>query len=332
MADADVLSLGEDTSDNDFSGFLDQDIHNVNKKLNSKRKVLPKVTKIVKSKKTDKKSKKSSDKQQKSSDNANMSSDRIVNSSENILDITKLSQKDIASLRNLLGIEHVASEQVVSSEHVAGSGTLFPEYEDEVEVPYQRQVCASDDEQDYSNLNKGFSDALFCSDNNNNIVSCDNSDMEWDMPKLKTPVKGKPVCDSLAKLINVACSTPYETDVFLEKYKVPENCDHVTPPLVNQEIWKILDKKSHANDRLLVDIHNLVASGFAPIIKLADLLNSHISAEAKNCISYCLTILGQVQYHISVRRRYMIRPCLRKNIRAYVRCQCLSQLNYLGWI
>ncbi|KAH3781532.1 hypothetical protein DPMN_159363 [Dreissena polymorpha] len=44
----------------------------------------------------------------------------------------------------------------------------------------------------------------------------------------------------------------------------------------------------------------------------ADLLKSHISAEAETCISDCLTILGQVQYHISVRRRYMIRPCLKK--------------------
>ncbi|KAH3888045.1 hypothetical protein DPMN_012067 [Dreissena polymorpha] len=68
----------------------------------------------------------------------------------------------------------MASEHVVSSEHVAGSGTFVPEYEDEVEVPYQMQplraqVCASDDEQDYSNLNKGFSDALFGSDNNNRV-------------------------------------------------------------------------------------------------------------------------------------------------------------------
>lgn len=51
-----------------------------------------------------------------------------------------------------------------------------------------------------------------------------------------------------------------------------------------------------------------------PIIQLAEKLKPHIVAnsDAKALVSDSLTILGQVQYQLSVRRRYMIRPNLKK--------------------
>ena len=87
-----------------------------------------------------------------------------------------------------------------------------------------------------------------------------------------------------------------------------------TPPLVNQEIWKIMDKRAHLQDKALVDIQNLVAVGFAPIIRLADVLKGQIQGnpEVKSLLSDSLTVLGQIQYNLSVRRRYLIIPALKK--------------------
>jgi hypothetical protein len=103
----------------------------------------------------------------------------------------------------------------------------------------------------------------------------------------------------------------------LSKHKVPENCDRLFPPSINHEIYKILDKRARAQDKYLVDIQNLVATGMVPIIKLVDLLKSSLASkpEAKSLFSEAITLLGQVQFNLSLRRRYLIRPNLRKKYR-----------------
>lgn len=79
---------------------------------------------------------------------------------------------------------------------------------------------------------------------------------------------------------------------------------------MNNEVWKILNKQAQSNDRSIQDIQNLVATGITPIIKLAEVLKPQIrtNAEAKTLLSDSLTLLGQVQFQLSVR----IRPNLRK--------------------
>ncbi|XP_055957952.1 uncharacterized protein LOC130013222 [Patella vulgata] len=58
----------------------------------------------------------------------------------------------------------------------------------------------------------------------------------------------------------------------------------------------------------------LVATGIVPIVKLAELLKNQISDNdtAKRLISDSISLISQVQYHLSLRRRYLIRPCLKK--------------------
>ncbi|KAH3718290.1 hypothetical protein DPMN_061092 [Dreissena polymorpha] len=60
----------------------------------------------------------------------------------------------------------------------------------------------------------------------------------------------------------------------------------------------------------MVDIQNLAAVGIVPMIKFAELLKPQISSnsEARTLISDIMTIMGQVQYNLSLRRRYLIRP------------------------
>ncbi|XP_053402373.1 uncharacterized protein LOC123549154 [Mercenaria mercenaria] len=164
-----------------------------------------------------------------------------------------------------------------------------------------------------TDVNKQFSNALF-----NDSCNSDPDDGVWELPKLKIPEKGKAVSDTLAKLINVSCTQQCDIDSLLAKYKIPENCEMVNPPLVNQEIWKILDKKAHGQDKILVDIQNLAAIGFAPIIRLAEVFKGQIScnSEVKSLLSDALTVLGQIQYNLSVQRRYMIRPALKRKYAA----------------
>lgn len=93
---------------------------------------------------------------------------------------------------------------------------------------------------------------------------------------------------------------------------MPSNCELAIPPLVNQQIWKILDKTAHKNDKIMVDIQNLIAAGFGPVIRLAELMKNHLTPEAKTLLSDIMTILGQTRYNLSLRCRYLIRPSLKK--------------------
>ena len=126
----------------------------------------------------------------------------------------------------------------------------------------------------------------------------------WDLPKLKGPVKGPAIAQSLANLINATCTSQC----------VPENCDKLCSPMVNNEIWKIMNKRAQSYDKCFSDIQNLVATGVVPIIKLFELVKPHIvgNPEAKTLFSDVITLIGQVQYNLSLRRRYMIKPHLKK--------------------
>ena len=62
------------------------------------------------------------------------------------------------------------------------------------------------------------------------------------------------------------------------------------------------------------DIQPLLATGIIPIIKQSELLKSHISkhVQAKTRISDAITLLGQAQFNLSLRKRYTIRHYLKK--------------------
>ena len=105
-----------------------------------------------------------------------------------------------------------------------------------------------------------------------------------------------------------------ETEEIASRYKLPSNCDKFASPLVNLEIWNEITKKAQTYDQFLRDIQTLLAKGLIPVIKLAELLREQISQnnEAKTMISDAITLLGQTQFNLSLRRRYMIRPNLKK--------------------
>ena len=75
-----------------------------------------------------------------------------------------------------------------------------------------------------------------------------------------------------------------------------------------------MDKRAQSQDRGLVDIQNLVATGMISIIKLVEVLRPQLqgNAEVRTLIADALTLMGQIQFNMSVKRRYLIRPNLKK--------------------
>ena len=75
-----------------------------------------------------------------------------------------------------------------------------------------------------------------------------------------------------------------------------------------------MDKRSQTQDRSFAEIQNLVVASMIPILKVADLMMPQLTSnpEAKSLLADAITLMGQVQFNLSLRRRYMIRPTLKK--------------------
>ena len=224
-----------------------------------------------------------------------------------MVDLNNLSENDISKLRQKLGLVETHGHFDV---HKAPNLHVEVNSED---------ILLSGEENTASCANKAHDDslapskptlveALFGSNNESDTED------EWGLPKLKSIEKDKPIAQSLASLINTACTSLCDTESLMSKYKIPENCDKLTPPLVNNEVWKVLDKRARSYDRSFVEIQNLVATGMVPVIKLAEILKPYIvcNSEAKQMLSDVLTLMGQIQFNLSLRRRYLIRPNLKK--------------------
>jgi len=307
------------SSESHFSGFSDQSssdsdeselrvsrlrsaVHSVKKPDNSVKRSSDRPTQ----KSSDRQTYKSSDRpNQKSSDtgnqNAKISSKNLGKKSVHSesspgFDFSKLSSQDIQQLKSILG---VANE--IEDEPLGGRLEDMP------------NIHVNIDNDDIEPQEMDFSEALFGKEDVDNH-DLDYNDSEWELPKLKTPSKGKPVSQSLADLINTACVSQCDIDSFTGVYQIPENCDMAGPPSVNQEVWKTLSKRAHMQDKALVDIQNLVSVSLAQMIKLTDVLKSQmaVNKEAKKLSSDIFTVLGQIQYNLSIRRRYLIRPSLTK--------------------
>ena len=54
-------------------------------------------------------------------------------------------------------------------------------------------------------------------------------DLRWNLPKLKVPKKGEPISQSLAELINMACTSQCDTNDIVNKYNLPANCHKLAP-------------------------------------------------------------------------------------------------------
>lgn len=307
-----------DPNDSDFSGFDPVEIPLENVPVQKEKKgKKPKTTKNSTS------STAKSGSKTKNSQKASTSSTALSgNKNEKLFDLDSLTDYDIEKLRELLGFpEPYCEEENIN--YLFGDSLenlpnlhieLSPDSDEEQKSKSQKQGTKQPLQP--AALTENLINAMFDNPSEQTEKSdCNDSISElWDLPKLKVPEKGPAVSQSLANLINTACTSQCLTDTIQGKYKIPENCDKLISPMVNNEIWKILPKRAQTYDKSFSDIQNLVAAGMVPIMKLADILKPQIAAnqEAKTLFSDVITLMGQVQYHLSLRRRYLIRPQLKK--------------------
>ena len=225
-------------------------------------------------------------------------------------DIGNLSSNDILQLRELLGVSSVQNEGP-SVFDLYGDDTYNLNVEVDNDGPYS-DVEIVPSGAPAKPLNAQLRDALFSDDIQNKENEQMVDDIPWQLPKLKTPKKGESISASLASLINTACTSQCDVEDILTKYKLPSNCDYMSAPSVNPEIWSEISRKAQTYDKAFQDIQTLIAMGMIPVIKLIQLLKSKMSEEAQNLVSDTMVLLGQAQFNLSVRRRYMIRPFLKK--------------------
>ena len=282
--------------DEDFEGFLSDDLVESEHKLKMKS-----VVNVPKGKES-----KSKGQRKKTLDKGNLSN----------FDIMKLSQNDCDELRRKLGIVDTnvfQQSQFDSQSQVAGQSQI-----DNYSLGNLPNVHVQIDAADISDHEDGPMYKATKQMNMANALFDDEESVEgdsvWELPKLKVPEKGTDISQSLANMINVACTSQCETESLVAKYPVPGNCEKMYAPRVNSEIWTFMQSMHQTSDKSIAQTQNLIASGMTPIIKLAEVLKPQIkgNAEAKTLISDALTLLGQVQYNLSIRRRYMIRPALKK--------------------
>lgn len=330
----DVLSLvGDNDADSDFSGFDVEDLvcDEVTTKKKQKSSSKAKNSSNNSSSVT-KKKKLASEKENmpnvssaktssaKGSSTANPAKGKGLKSKKsNTMDLDNLSDSDIMKLKELLGFQdsYLPAEEEDLPYLFGDSLENLPNMHIEVD----NEECSDTEVIPMSSnenipprqaIDSQINGALFDSES---IKSSGNEDdFSWQLPKLKTPQKGEPISPSLASLINAACTSQCETDDIVSRYQLPSNCEKLAPPLVNAEIWNDMPKRAQTYDKSFRDIQSLIATGILPIIKLANLLKPQIksNAEAKTMIADALTLFGQAQYNLSLRRRYMIRPQLKK--------------------
>jgi len=311
----DELSLEEDT---EFSGFGSDECVSPVAPQKTLKSVVTNVTNKTKGKAVGTKSannkctiKSKVKKTDRNKSSASTSTCTNSKSSSNVLDFSKLSKQEIDNLKVALGLGSV--DVVTENDDIAQYGQNLDDLPN-IHVQFDHDHSDNDVELDYNNNNSknigaDFSAALFDGKDDNPT-----SEDFWDLPKLRAPEKGAAISQSLANLINTACSAQCDTDSIVAKYKLPENCVNLGAPLVNNELWKVLDKRARSQDRGMVEIQNLAATGIVPMIKLAEMFKTQISSspEARTLVSDIMTIMGQVQYNLSLRRRYMIRPNINK--------------------
>ena len=283
-----VLSL--DSSSSDFEGFDKDDIITPGPCIGAEIEVGNSIS-LNKPKKL-KSVVKKANKKVKPVSNANNKKHDKKNKKAGLLD--KLSERDIEILKGKLGLDNVDKE---NSQSFANIEVNWSENENCNDYESQRP--------DKNELEK----ALFGDSDDN-----ESEEDEWNLPQTYITEKGPSIDKSLAKLVNSACTTQSNVSDIIASYKIPDNCELLSPPSVNLDVWKILGKRGQTNDRLLVDIQNIVAAEMVAIVKLASVLKQHITGnkEAKGILSDLITLTGQTQFSLSLRRRHMCRPYLDK--------------------
>lgn len=137
--------------------------------------------------------------------------------------------------------------------------------------------------------------------------------------------RGPKINEKLADIANNRWTEKQEKEIVNErakKYKVPQNCEKVIVPRVNDEIWLKMPSNSRGNDCRLASIEKCVTASTAAILECAnDLLNAKKSKAKFNPdkmivkLTDAVSFLGHVNHELVDKRRKAIKPHLKEEYR-----------------
>lgn len=127
----------------------------------------------------------------------------------------------------------------------------------------------------------------------------------------------------LASSINKSFHNRLKSEKLKEKlttYVRPDNCEVLTVPRVNPEIWDLLDTQSKASDLKLSQPQKTIVAATVAITQAADKLLQSTTPENESMINEALKmqlnavgLLGSASFELSLKRRNAIKPKLSRD-------------------
>ncbi|XP_069134271.1 uncharacterized protein [Argopecten irradians] len=148
----------------------------------------------------------------------------------------------------------------------------------------------------------------------------DNDEMEeeifqlsdiYDKAKFGPAISGK-----LANNVSHAVRTRADVTALNETYRVPENVDAILPPHTNHAVWNFIGPAAQTSDRTLQDFQRLLAHSMVPFLQLISKFpkikvpDTDDRQMIKKLLQDGMSLLCNVHYDISVKRRFFMRPSL----------------------
>ena len=146
---------------------------------------------------------------------------------------------------------------------------------------------------------------------------------------------GKPVMDDLVNILKVIFSTDIsKADVdkkreeFIEKFLFPKNCEILSVPKVNKEIWRLLPASARNSDIAIQKPQTLIAHAIVPIVRVVEVLikadpqgDNEETNETVNRLMEAISMMAMANDDLNHVRRNSIKP----NLNADFRSLCSSQ-------
>lgn len=135
------------------------------------------------------------------------------------------------------------------------------------------------------------------------------------------------VSQKLAEIVNKRWMTKLEENKLktkMEKYNRPENCEKLTVPRVNPEIWAKLNHTSHGSDLRMANLQKTLVRVGSALTQSTDVLlsqlgkysssDTELSNKLGELVTYTdsLALLGHLNVELSLRRRELVKPHLNK--------------------
>ena len=100
----------------------------------------------------------------------------------------------------------------------------------------------------------------------------------------------EPISENMATFIKMGCFQKADLSKILEDVKIPENCKHLVPPLINSEIWNNLFPNVQHRDGTMQDAQKFLGLSIVPMINLAEMFKINKLELKKSFKNVCLIL------------------------------------------